>query len=103
MEIQKYNKRRLFWLRFSDWFCLLPASVYLAMLQNSSAPYSYIFLAELVIIVIFAVYLLSTAKSSHWTKAGNIMKLMIFAIIFVSLVIFIPLCFAYYNCRKQSM
>ena len=103
MEIQKYNKRRLFWLRFSGWFCLLPASVYLAMLKKSSAPYSYIFLAELVIIIIFAVYLLSTAKSSRWTKAGNIMKLMIFAIIFVSLVIFIPLCFAYYNCRKQSM
>jgi hypothetical protein len=44
MGKQNYRKKITFWLRFSGWLCLLPASVYLYLYQAtrpvpmSSAP-----------------------------------------------------------------
>ncbi|MGQ5708522.1 hypothetical protein [Lactobacillus sp. PSON] len=96
-----YQRRTLFWLRFSGWFCLLPASAYISLLQMTTwSTYSYLYVAEVVISVLFGVYILTTATSKKWKNPSNIMKLMIFAIIFTSLVVFIPLWFAYANCRK---
>lgn len=94
-----YRKRELFLLRFSGWFCLLPASVYLYLYQMT---HSLFCLGELIIIVLFAIFLLTTAKSQRWTKPQNVMRLMLFALIFVAIVIFIPLYFAYRNCKKMN-
>ncbi|BAQ57955.1 hypothetical protein [Lactobacillus acetotolerans] len=103
MGKQNYRKKITFWLRFSGWLCLLPASVYLYLYQViSSSSYSSLYLVELIIVILFAVYLLTTAKNPRWTKTKNMMGLMIFALIFVSLGIFIPLCFAYGDCRKLN-
>ncbi len=92
-----YRRREIFLLRFSGWFCLFPASVYLYLFQMAHLMFC---LGELIIIVLFAVYLLTTAKSERWTKPQNVMRLSIFALIFVAIVIFIPLYFAYCNCKK---
>lgn len=92
-----YRRREIFLLRFSGWFCLFPASVYLYLYQMTHMMFC---LGELVIIVLFAVYLLTTVKSERWTKPQNVMRLSIFALIFVAIVIFIPLYFAYCNCKK---
>ena len=83
-----YRKREIFLLRFSGWFCLLPATVYLYFYQMTNSLFC---LGELVIIVLFAVYLLTTAKSKRWLNPQNVMKLTIFALIFVAIIIFIPL------------
>lgn len=61
-----YRRREIFLLRFSGWFCLFPASVYLYLYQMTHMIFC---LGELVIIVLFAVYLLTTAKSERWTNA----------------------------------
>lgn len=55
---------------------------------------------ELVVIVLFAAYLLTTAKSERWTKPQNMMRLMIFALIFVAFIISVPLYFAYRDCKR---
>ena len=92
-----YRKREIFLLRFSGWFCLLPATVYLYFYQMTNSLFC---LGELVIIVLVAVYLLTTAKSKRWLNPQNVMKLTIFALIFVAIIIFIPLYFAYRDCKK---
>ncbi len=79
-----YRKREIFLLRFSGWFCLLPATVYLYFYQLTNSLFC---LGELVIIVLFAVYLLTTAKSKRWLNPQNVMKLTIFALIFVAIII----------------
>ncbi|AYE62579.1 hypothetical protein BC335_2235 [Lactobacillus helveticus] len=75
-----YHQKEIFWLRFAGWFCL----------------------GELIIIVLFAVYVLTTAKSNRWTDPKNMMRLLIFAIIFVAVIIAIPLYLAYRNCKKYN-
>lgn len=95
----KYRKREIFFLRFSGWFCLLPATAYLYLYQMM---HSWFLLGELIIIVLFAVYLLTTAKSQRWTKPQNMIRLMIFALIFVAIIEVIPLYFAYLNCKKMQ-
>ena len=96
-----YQKRTLFWLRFSGWFCLLPASAYLSLMQMTTwSAYSYFYLAEVVISVLLGVFILTTSSSKKWQNPSNIMKVMIFALLFTSFIVFIPLWFAYANCRK---
>lgn len=92
-----YYKKELFLLRFSGWFCLFPASTYLYLYKISG---SWFCLGEMIIIVLFAVFLLTTAKSDRWKKPENVLRLMIFALIFVAIIIFIPLYFAYRDCKK---
>lgn len=92
-----YRKREIFLLRFSGWFCLFPATVYLYLYQMTQSLFC---IGELIVIVLFAVYLLTTAKSERWTKPQNMMRLMIFALIFVAVIIFVPLYFAYRDCKR---
>lgn len=98
-----YQQRLHFWLRLAGWLCLLPASAYLYLFESMRgtmlAPF---FIGELIIIVIFGVYLLTTAKLERWEKPRNVMGLLIFAFIFVSLIEIIPLGFAYANSKKIS-
>lgn len=94
-----YRRREIFLLRFSGWFCLLPASAFLYLYQATHISFM---LIELLITVIFAVYILSTAKSQRWTKPKNVMGLLLFALVFVAVIEAIPLFFAYLNCRKMQ-
>lgn len=57
-------------------------------------------MGEVIIIVLFGVYLLTTAKTKRWEKPSNIVKLLVFAFIFVAIIEVIPLFVAYLNCRK---
>lgn len=95
----KYRKREIIFLRFSGWFCLLPATVYLYLYQMM---HSWFLLAELIIIVLFAAYLLTTAKSQRWMQPKNVMSLVIFALIFVAVIEAVPLFLAYLNCKKMQ-
>lgn len=98
---QNYQRKMIFWLRFSGWFCLLPASAYISLIQMTTwSSYSYLYLAEVIISILFGVFLLTTAKTKIWTKSSNIMKALIFAFVFTSVIISIPLWFAYANSRK---
>lgn len=103
MEQEKYRKKITFWLRFSGWFCLLPASMWLfafRMMRGSS--FSFICLTEVAIIVIFAVFVLATAKSEIWHNPGRILILMAFSFLFMPFIILIPLYFAYNASRKLA-
>lgn len=106
MEQKNYHKKIIFWLRFAGWLCLLPASGWLYLWRLASnmglGSYSGLILAELVITVVFAIFLLTTANSAKWGKLRNMVFLLVFALIFISLIILIPLCFAYRNCRKLN-
>ncbi|MCJ2172521.1 hypothetical protein [Lactobacillus kefiranofaciens] len=45
---------------------------------------------------------LTTAKTDRWKKPQNVMRLLIFALIFVAIIIDIPLYFAYRDCKKAQ-
>lgn len=101
--MQDYRKKITFWLRLSGWLCLLPATAYLGFYQVMQGdPVSYAFLAELIIIIIFAVYLLTTAKTDRWQQPKKIMSLILFAFVFVSIIVCVPLYFAYNNSKKLN-
>lgn len=98
---QDYRRKTIFWLRFSGWFCLLPASAYISIIQMTSwSSASYLYIAEVIISILLGVFLLTTAKTQIWTKPRNIIKVLIFAFLFTSIIISVPLWFAYINCRK---
>ena len=103
MGKQDYRKKIVFWLRFSGWLCLLPASGWLWLYQMfSRGALGYTLLGELVFTVLFAVYILTTAQSERWLKPTNIFVLLILTVLFGSFIILIPLCFAYNDCRKLN-
>ena len=103
MKKQDYRKKITFWLRFSGWFCLLPASNLLFFYQRiGQSPLRYLFLAELVFTILFAVYILTTALSERWLKEKNIFILIIIALLFGPVIVAIPLGFAYHACRKLN-
>lgn len=100
---QDYQRKTIFWLRFSGWLCLLPASVYISIIQMTTwSTISYVYVAEVIISILLGVFLLTTAKTQIWTKPRNIMKVLIFAFLFTSIIISVPLLFAYFNCRNTK-
>jgi hypothetical protein len=100
MDKQIYRKKIAFWLRFSGWLCLLPASLWLWVYQIlTPSNYTGLAICELVIIILFAAFILTTAKSDYWLKTKNIFWLLLVTLLFISFLIFIPLCFAYNDCR----
>ncbi len=100
--MKDYRRKMQFWLRVSGWLCLLPAASYLLlyhMYQGQGAGnFAGLLLLEIVIVVIFGAYLLTTYKLPRWEKPRNLVFLMVFAFLFVSLLIFITLCIALANC-----
>ncbi|WEV41239.1 hypothetical protein OZX59_06440 [Lactobacillus sp. ESL0681] len=86
--------------------CLLPASGWLYFYQiasqSSFGNNSYLFLLQLLVIVVFAIYLLVTANNQRWTKPKNLQILMIFSLLCVSFIVFIPIYLAYSNCKKLN-
>lgn len=101
MEQEKFRKKITFWLRFSGWFCLLPASMWLFVYRMVGAKDLVIIcLLELATIVIFAVFVLTTAESEMWHKPEKILILMVFSFLFMPFIILIPLYFAYSASRK---
>ena len=103
MGRQDYRKKITFWLRFSGWLCLLPASVWLRLYQLiGQGALAYTILGELIFTILFAVYILTTAESERWLKPTNLFILLIITILFGSFIILIPLCFAYNDCRKLN-
>ncbi|MCP9330630.1 hypothetical protein MU859_08570 [Lactobacillus kefiranofaciens subsp. kefirgranum] len=98
MNIDYYQKE-VFLLRFAAWFCLFPASTYLYIYKMTNLWFC---LAEVIVIALFAAFLLTTAKTDRWKKPQNVMRLLIFALIFVAIIIDIPLYFAYRDCKKAQ-
>lgn len=100
---QNYRNKLHFWIKFSGWFCLIPATTYLFLFQETKGTaMSYFCIGELVIIVLFAVYLLATAKLEKWEDFRKIMGALIFAFVFVSIFDAIPLFFAYRNAKQLN-
>ena len=100
---QEYNKKIVFWLRLAGWLCLLPASAWLYLFQTSQGETgSYLFLVLLIFIVLFALFVLVTAKSKRWLNQTTVSILAIFALSFVPVVISSPICLAYGNAKKLN-
>lgn len=98
---QDYRKKIIMWFRIAGWLCLLPASTWLYFYQlEQSSSYGFLFLIGLIIIILFALYILITAKSDRWKNPKKVLSVAIFALIFVSLLISIPLFIAYFNCKR---
>lgn len=100
---ESYRNKLHYWLRFSGWFSLVPASIFLYLYQaTQGTEFGNFYLAELIITVLFGVYVLTTSKLEKWEKTSKILSLAIFSFIFVSIVEFIPVFMAYQNCRKLN-
>lgn len=98
---QNYQRKINFLLRLSGWLCLVPAYTNFFFWRNESGSMASLFLAALVITILFAAYVLATSKSDRWTKAKNLRNLAIFSFVFISVVISIPIFIAYRNCRRM--
>ena len=88
-----------FWLRLTGWAGLLSGSAYLMLFQDYK---SLIFAVPLLIVVIFSVYLLTTAKEKMWLNPRKLLSTCIFAFIFVSLIQGLFMAIAYYYGRKNA-
>lgn len=100
---QNYRDKLRFWIRFSGWFCLIPATTYLYLFQETRGTViSYFCIGELVIITLFAAYLLTTSKLERWEQPQKIMGALIFSFIFISVFDSIPLFLAYRNCKRLN-
>lgn len=86
-----------FWLKVAGWSGLLSASAYLMLFQ---AVRSIVFLIPLLIVIIFSVYLLTTAKEEMWLNTRKLLLTCIFAFIFVSLLQGVFMAIAYFYGRK---
>ncbi len=87
----------VFWIRVSGWSCLLPASLCLQFYQMMQAVY---WLFMVVIIALFAVWLLTTSTSPSWQSVAKLQRVILFTIFFVAIIPAIPLFVAVHYAKK---
>ncbi|MBD5429426.1 hypothetical protein [Lactobacillus sp.] len=93
------KNKTVFWVRVAGWSGLLAGSGMLEMYKMTG---SMLFLITLGIVVIFSAYLLTTAKTPRWQNSKWIVKVMIFSLIFSSLIQTIFLWLAYRSAKTQN-
>lgn len=91
-----------FIIRLSAWLCLIPASLDLFLFQTVPTSMRYLFLFEIIIAAVFAAYLLLQANNKKTITLKSLFNEMIFSLIFVSIVVFIPLLIAYLSLKRSK-
>lgn len=87
-------------VQISGWFCLIPASglLYLYQVTHYAS-----FLWGLALVVLYAAYVLATAKLDKWQYPSYVLRMSLIAMFFVGLLPSIPLLFCYSQERKAGL
>lgn len=87
-------------VQISGWSCLIPASglLYLYQLTHYAS-----FLWGLALVVLYAAYVLATAKLDKWQYPSYVLRMSLIAMFFVGLLPSIPLLFCYSQERKAGL
>lgn len=100
--MRTYQQKITFWLRWAGWLCLLPASLYLYFFQLvRGSNLAWTLLSAVALVVFFAVYVLTTAKTARWREPRNLLLLGLLAFLFISVIVGIPIFIAYYDCTRM--
>ena len=87
-------------VQISGWSCLIPASglLYLYQITHYAS-----FLWGLALVVLYAAYVLATAKLDKWQYPSYVLRMSLIAMFFVGLLPSIPLLFCYSQERKAGL
>lgn len=87
-------------VQISGWSCLIPASglLYLYHVTHYAS-----FLWGLALVVLYAAYVLATAKLDKWQYPSYVLRMSLIAMFFVGLLPSIPLLFCYSQERKAGL
>lgn len=87
-------------VQISGWSCLIPASglLYLYQVTHYAS-----FLWGLALVVLYASYVLATAKLDKWQYPSYVLRMSLIAMFFVGLLPSIPLLFCYSQERKAGL
>lgn len=87
-------------VQISGWSCLIPASGLLYLYQVT---YYASFLWGLALVVLYAAYVLATAKLDKWQSPSYVLRMSLIAMFFVGFLPSIPLLFCYSQERKAGL
>lgn len=87
-------------VQISGWSCLIPASglLYLYQVTHYAS-----FLWGLALVVLYAAYVLATAKLDKWQSPSYVLRISLIAMFFVGFLPSIPLLFCYSQERKAGL
>ncbi|MFV4892282.1 hypothetical protein [Lactobacillus delbrueckii] len=87
-------------VQISGWSCLIPASglLYLYQVTHYAS-----FLWSLALVVLYAAYVLATAKLDKWQYPSYVLRMSLIAMFFVGFLPSIPLLFCYSQERKAGL
>lgn len=87
-------------VQISGWSCLIPASglLYLYQVTHYAS-----FLWGLALVVLYAAYVLATAKLDKWQSPSYVLRMSLIAMFFVGFLTSIPLLFCYSQERKAGL
>ena len=87
-------------VQISGWSCLIPASglLYLYQITHYAS-----FLWGLALVVLYAAYVLATAKLDKWQSPNYVLRMSLIAMFFVGFLPSIPLLFCYSQERKAGL
>ncbi|WP_300616603.1 hypothetical protein [uncultured Lactobacillus sp.] len=87
-------------VQISGWSCLIPASglLYLYQVTHYAS-----FLWGLALVVLYAAYVLATAKLDRWQSPSYVLRMSLIAMFFVGFLPSIPLLFCYSQERKAGL
>lgn len=88
-----------FWIRVAGWSGLISAMATLTLYQES---HSWLFLVSLALIILFSAYVLATSNEPRWHQEKWLFRVLIFCLVFVSILPSIFIGVAYYRVRKQN-
>ena len=92
-------KKISFWVRTAGWSGLISGSSVLILYQYSHNP---MFLVNLVTIVLFSAYALTTANDKRWENLTWLLRVILLVLIFVSVLPTIFLGIGYFIERKRN-
>lgn len=87
-------------VQISGWSCLIPAS---GMLYLYQVTHYASFLWGLALVVLYAAYVLATAKLDKWQSPSYVLRKSLIAMFFVGFLPSIPLLFCYSQERKAGL
>lgn len=87
-------------VQISGWSCLIPAS---GMLYLYQVTHYASFLWGLALVVLYAAYVLATAKLDKWQSPSYVLRMSLIAMFFVGFLPSIPLLFCYSQERKAGL
>ncbi|XJZ51408.1 hypothetical protein ACIA4L_08475 [Lactobacillus delbrueckii subsp. bulgaricus] len=87
-------------VQISGWSCLIPASglLYLYQITHYAS-----FLWGLALVVLYAAYVLATAKLDKWQSPSYVLRMSLIAMFFVGFLPSMPLLFCYSQERKAGL